>query len=237
MEEYIFHGIISAEETHWWYCARRELILRYIAGGKVLEIGCGTGNILLGIAKRCEEAIGVDPSLIAVKMSRNRVRQAGLENVRLARADGLKLCFPDDSFGMVVCADVVEHLDDEYAFLSEVKRVLKPRGKALITAPASKRLWSRLDDEAGHRRRYDIQILRSLLSDLGFAEIRIRYWNSILFPVILLYRKLLNPGFARELAVGAPKQAINRLLYQLLKLEERIILPFGASLLAVVRKV
>jgi len=153
--------------------------------------------------------------------------------VEIVLADGLKLCFPKESFDMVICADIIEHIQDECTFLNEVRNVLKPGGYLLITAPASKRLWSRMDEELGHHRRYDLSGMRSLLWESRFRDIRIRYWNSIPFPLMLLYRRLLNPGFARELKVG---NRFNSILYRLLKLEELVNLPFGASLFAVARR-
>lgn len=232
IERFHFSCINELEETHWWYAARRELIVGLAVGYRILDVGCGTGTVLVALAQKCGEAVGVDSSAV-VKLTGDRVRRMRLANVGIARADGLKLCFLDGLFDMVVCADVVEHVEDEYSFLREMRRVLKPSGLILITAPASKRLWSRMDEEAGHRRRYDPSSMKSLLSGSGFADIKIRYWNSVLFPLILVIRKLLNPGFTKELVTGS---RFNSLLYQLLRYEEMVRLPFGTSLLAVARR-
>ena len=89
------------------------------------------------------DAEGVDVSTEALSFCKQR----GLQSVRLGEAE--KLPYPDQSFDLVTGLDVVEHLDDDLAGLREMRRVLKPGGRALLFVPAfmreralSLRFWS-----------------------------------------------------------------------------------------------
>lgn len=185
------------------------------------------------LARKKSSIVGVDLALAAVKMTKMKSREANLEDAEVIRADGLELCFANDAFEIVICADVVEHVDNELSFLDELRRVLMPGGSLLITAPANMMLWSQLDEEVGHRRRYDLRGMRTMLHRSGFVSIHVRYWNSILFPLMLIYRRLLNPGFEGELKAA---RGFNPILYRVLKSEEHVHLPFGASVVAIAQK-
>jgi 2-polyprenyl-3-methyl-5-hydroxy-6-metoxy-1,4-benzoquinol methylase len=224
-------GIRATEETNWWYTARKELILGLVKGERILEVGCGTGTIAAALARN-SSIVGVDPTLTAVQMTKLRTSEAHLD-LEVIQADGLELCFASEAFEAAICADVIEHVDDDYSFLLEVRRVLEPAGYLLITAPANRLLWSQLDEEVGHRRRYDLGSIQKLLRKAGFEEIRVRYWNSILFPIMFVFRKLIHPGFTKELATA---RRFNPILYRLLKSEERVGFPFGSSIIASAHK-
>lgn len=98
----------------------------------VLDAGCGTGygcRLLADAGAR--EVIGVDIARSVVETV-----AAGMpETVRLAVGDVRKLEFDDDTFEMVVCFEVIEHLEDPFTALDELARVLAPGGLLLISSP------------------------------------------------------------------------------------------------------
>jgi ubiquinone/menaquinone biosynthesis C-methylase UbiE len=111
------------------------------AGMRVLDVGCGRGEILRHAARLGADAIGIDYAEVAVRMSRQVIEPlegVAPGKVAVGLADAKKLPFRDQSFDRVLMFDVVEHLHPwelDHA-LAEVRRVLKPDGRFIVhTAP------------------------------------------------------------------------------------------------------
>lgn len=79
------------------------------------------------------------------------------------------LPFPDRAFELVAAFDIVEHVDDEDAILSELSRVAAPNASLLLSVPLHPRHWTAYDDFVGHRRRYEPQRLLAKLAEHGFS--------------------------------------------------------------------
>ena len=106
------------------------------AGMRVLDIGCGRGEILRHCVQLRAEAYGVDYSWVAARMAANVLRDHG--ETRIGLADAKILPFQSDTFDRVLMFDLVEHLHPwELAqSLAEVRRVLRPDGRLIVhTAP------------------------------------------------------------------------------------------------------
>jgi cyclopropane fatty-acyl-phospholipid synthase-like methyltransferase len=106
-------------------------------GMRVLDLGCGRGEIVRHVARLGAVSIGVDYARVAVAMT-HRVMQSESGHFGLGRADAKFLPFADDSFDRVLIFDVVEHLHpwELATCLLEVRRVLKPGGRIIVhTAP------------------------------------------------------------------------------------------------------
>jgi ubiquinone/menaquinone biosynthesis C-methylase UbiE len=98
--------------------------------GKVLDVGCGTGDITLEIKKLGHEVGGVDFSEVAT----TKAREKGID-ARTSDVDKHGLDFASESFDYVWMTDVVEHVFDPINLLSETNRVLKPGGQVYLTVP------------------------------------------------------------------------------------------------------
>src|SRR5262249_22506677 len=142
-------------------------------GGRLLELGCACGFLLLAARERGFSAEGVEMSAWASTQARERY---GLD-VRTGHVEGLAL--PTDSYDVVVLADVIEHLHDPRRTLRHVHRVLRPGGRLLLLTPdigsltarlMGPRWWGLLDD---HYFYFSRRTLRRLLVDEGFAIERI----------------------------------------------------------------
>lgn len=79
------------------------------------------------------------------------------------------LPFADRAFDLVCALDIVEHVDDDEAALSELARVAAPGAAFLLSVPLHPLLWTAFDDFVGHRRRYEPQALLDKLARHGFA--------------------------------------------------------------------
>jgi phosphatidylethanolamine/phosphatidyl-N-methylethanolamine N-methyltransferase len=113
-------------------------------GGRILEVGVGTGISLPDYSRR-NRIVGVDISEAMLEKARHRVTAIGLAHVEaLEVMDAERLNFPDDSFDVVVAQYVVTAVPNPEAALDEFARVLKPGGEII--------LLSRVGAEAGARR-------------------------------------------------------------------------------------
>jgi SAM-dependent methyltransferase len=104
----------------------------FASGGRVLEIGCGTGAVTRVLARwpGVTEAVGVDPS--PVFLARARELSASLDNVRFEEADGRALSLPDQHFDVVIFHTTLTHVPQPERALSEAFRVLRPSGTLAV---------------------------------------------------------------------------------------------------------
>src|ERR1043166_7262238 len=199
MQQHTYSIMYQVEERHWWFVGRRKIIEAFVEKlcrdiGKrrprILDVGCGTGANLQMLAK-FGVAEGVDVSKEALEFCRAR----GLAKVRQGAAEALP--FEDASFDVVTGLDVVEHLDDDVAGLKEMRRVLRPGGRALLFVPAFMFLWGVQDDVSHHRRRYTLPDLKARLAEAGLSVERATYANITFFLPILLGRVIMRLTGAR----------------------------------------
>ena len=94
---------------------------------RVLDLGCGGGFMAEALARRGAAVVGVDPCVAAVEAAMRHARTAGLAiDYRVASGEALPL--DDAAFDVVVCVDVLEHVEHLGAVLAEIRRVLVPGG-------------------------------------------------------------------------------------------------------------
>lgn len=242
MDPRLFTTFAAVERTHWWFTARREILLsvteRFVpAGGAVLDVGCGTGFFIEALRERYD-AWGVDPAELAVRLCRER----GLDQVVQGSAYDLS-ALNGRRFDAVYFLDVIEHLEDDRAALLEAIRLLRPGGRVVITVPAFMFLWSEHDVVNQHQRRYRRPQLASLLRGVGLEIERLTYFNFYLFGLATVDRlasRVTRRHVAGELRVPSP--LVNRLMAGTFRMERGRVadasalpFPFGVSLLAVAR--
>jgi SAM-dependent methyltransferase len=116
------------------------------AGSRLLEIGCGAGNLLLRAMVPGSFPVAVDVARPSLNFVRTRLHAAASGPQAVARfacieAIGEKLPFADDSFECVLLSEVIEHLHEPDAAVREASRVLRPGGRLLVTTPNYRSLW------------------------------------------------------------------------------------------------
>ncbi|HEY1509854.1 MAG TPA: methyltransferase domain-containing protein [Solirubrobacteraceae bacterium] len=146
------------------------------AGDRALDVGCGDGRFTCELDRAGASAVGVDVAEAAIDRARARYPQL---EFRLTPIDG-PLPFDDGAFDVVWASEVIEHVADTARWLSEVRRVLVPRGRLLVTTPSHGRLLvalhgvERFSQPLGdHLHLYTRGSLRTLLQEFGFGEVSV----------------------------------------------------------------
>jgi ubiquinone/menaquinone biosynthesis C-methylase UbiE len=156
--------------------ARRSAFARahVTPGRRVLDLGCGQGDLTAVLAAAGGDVLGVEVAQAAVDRARRRHPEL---QFTLAPIDGA-LPLDDTSFDIVWASEVIEHVADTATWLSEVRRVLKPGGRLLVTTPNHGRLGlalhgiDRFSEPLGdHLHLYSARSLRALLGDFDFTGI------------------------------------------------------------------
>jgi SAM-dependent methyltransferase len=147
------------------------------ASERALDLGCGDGRFTGLIAGAGLAVVGADVARAAVERARTRHPEL---DFRVVPIDG-PLPFEDGSFELVWASEVIEHIADTAKWLSEVRRVLAPGGRLLLTTPSHGRLRlllggvERFSEPLGdHLHLYTKASLAGLLYEFGFAEVRVR---------------------------------------------------------------
>ncbi len=157
-------------------------LVRFVRGlgapGAALDLGCGDGR--LSDHLRAEELTVADVSAVALARARERLPDA--RTVELEPDAPLPL--DDGEFELVLCAETIEHVRDVQLLLSEARRVLRPRGRLAVTAPAHGRLTGldvllrgferHFDPLSPHLRFLTARSLRRLLGEMGFEVASLR---------------------------------------------------------------
>lgn len=171
--------------------------------GKVLEIGCGLGNITQFLLPLADELLSVDIKPEAVEFLKSRL--GGYENF-LAKCINVfdpGVILPE-IFDTVIFSNVLEHIDDDTGAMLRCHRFLEEKeGTLVLLVPAHGFFYGTLDQECGHRRRYS----RSRIKELArtcFFEIKDLYAFNFVgglgwwFNYCLLRRKNTNAGFSSD---------------------------------------
>ncbi len=147
------------------------------AGDRFLDLGCGAGLFSALAAASGASTTGVDVAEAALERARAAYPELDFRRVPF---DG-PLPLEDNSFDLVWASEVIEHAADTAAWLSELRRVMAPGGRLLITTPAHGRLRllvhgvERYSEPQGdHLHLYTARSLRALLGEFGFAEVEVR---------------------------------------------------------------
>lgn len=235
MEQSEYVRLAAAEERMWWFRGLHANLLAALAAGpapqRLLDAGCGTGGLLARLAGALPKAllVGLEIDAGAAALARGKGRFA----LVIGSVD--RPPFAAESFDAVLSADVLCHRGvDEARALAGFRRCLRRGGLLVLNLPAHRWLYSAHDAAVDNARRYARTELCRHLAQAGFTRIRARHWNSLLFPLMVLRRKLWPRAGASEVELlPAP---VERLFAAVLAVERWLLraglsLPFGGSIL------
>jgi SAM-dependent methyltransferase len=182
----------------FWHHGKLSMINRLIrphmkAGSRVLEIGCGAGNLLLEATVGASYPVALDLARPSLAFVRSRLQKASAEpegprGFACIQAIGERLPLADECFDCVLLSEVIEHLESPEIAVGEAARVLRPGGRLLVTTPNYRSFWPVMEwtidrlnmaPKMGgeqHITRFHPASLRQLLLDAGLG---IEYFGSI----------------------------------------------------------
>jgi SAM-dependent methyltransferase len=212
----------TLEDSHWWFVARRRIVRKLIdhllenqghptnprsphpgplskgEGASVdnrpliIDIGCGTGANIASLSDRYR-CVGIDTSTDAIQWAHQR-----FPRVRFIEGYAPKdLGSLTGEARLITMMDVLEHVKDDFALLSNILAECSPGAYLLLTVPADLSLWSKHDETFGHYRRYDPIRFARLWAGLPVETMLLSHYNSRLYPLIKAARKF-NRLFRRS---------------------------------------
>ncbi len=217
------------------------MVQRYIGGEpgrrlKICELGCGTGGNLAAVAEK-HDVVGVECSPQALAYARETLG----DRVRFGQLP-YEIDLPPASFDVVLLTDVLEHIEEDAASAQIALSLLRSGGVVVATVPAYQWLYSPRDAHHHHFRRYGKPRFADLWKNAGARTVLLSHYNALLFPpaaAVRLASKFV-PRCGKTGDLSIPPRWINDLLAQVMRSEAnvlgRIPIPFGLSLIAVVRK-
>lgn len=241
-----YENMERAEARHWYYAGKREFVRAWLERVRpprkedvLLDCGAGTGRFAREMAECCDVYV-LDDHPEALAMLRRWFAEE-----RILSLAGDQVPLPDASLDYVTALDVLEHTPDDGAVVAGFYRLLKPRGVAVVTVPASMALWSDWDVALHHHRRYSKGELKALFAGEGWVIEQVNYTNVPVYPLVWAVRrwrkwlpKKAEAGSERAEDRVPPKWLNALLKWQFVWLaKRRWPMPFGVSLILVARKV
>jgi SAM-dependent methyltransferase len=246
--ESYFAELAPLEERNFWFRVRNRLIiwaLRTYCSSfhSMLEIGCGTGYVLSGIADAFPKTDLHGSEIFTAGLEFAASRQPSADFMQM---DARHIPYLEE-FDVVGAFDVLEHIQEDDRVLAEIFQALVPGGMMLLTVPQHAWLWSAVDDYACHVQRYSARSLHDKVRAAGFEIVRSTSFVSSLLPMMYASRLLKRAPIKETERVDEVAELniapwLNSALEKMLAIDFALIrsgidLPLGGSRLVVAKKI
>jgi SAM-dependent methyltransferase len=210
------------DPTHFWIKWRfqvlKKLLVPYVSPHiKILEVGCGNGLVMKQLYD--ELAIVIDGCDLNSFALEHRLDVPGNFYLYDIFEQSPELV---EQYDIVLMLDVLEHIDDDNAFVMAAIKHLKKGGLLIVGVPAYQSLFSKYDDLIGHKRRYSGKQIKHILEIAGMDNCKYSYWGFFLLPILFI-RKMALKFIATEKIVQSgfkpPNSLANQLFIWFMKLE------------------
>jgi SAM-dependent methyltransferase len=199
------------EKTHFWYQARKLQLSAWFSEQElnlqILDLGSATGGNTQHISSLGYDVTSLEYSEVGVQIQKSK-------GIPVVQADARDLPFPESTFDVVFCLDVLEHIIEDALVVSEIRRVLRPGGKFLISVPEDPKLWSAHDVAVNHVRRYTKAGILEVLQSSGLRPQNIWSTLVLLRPAVKLARRS-----SRGSSLSQMPSIANFLLFQICRIE------------------
>lgn len=246
MEIKEYSAMYETEDTLFWYKGMRAITkelfrqtLPRISKNNILDAGCGTGANIKFL-EQYGKVEGFDIEKKAVDYCKKR----GIKNVKVGSITDIKS--KNSQFDIVTCFDVMGQMEvkSERKAIQEFNRVLKPKGIILIRIAAYDWLKGYHDKSVHTKHRFTVAETNRLLQTNGFKILKSTYANTLLFPLVLFRRFILNRLTPHNKKLSSDVQQVNPLLnmifYTFFLIEAVILkyisLPYGLSVIVIAQK-
>ena len=206
--------------------------LRPYLGQRVLEVGCGLGNLLKHFVDR-EFVMGIEPSHETVAEAQRKFADHKNVDIRyFSITDPSVLTLQDMKFDSAVSLNVFEHIEDDELAMKHTGLLLKPDSYFVMIVPAHQRLYGTMDSSIGHYRRYTKDMAKEKFEKNGFKVVHQKYLNTL--GAMGWY---VNGRFLKRTVPPTGQLRMFNKVVPILKAAERAFPPsFGLSLLTVAQR-
>ncbi|OGX30929.1 MAG: hypothetical protein A3G37_00450 [Omnitrophica WOR_2 bacterium RIFCSPLOWO2_12_FULL_46_30] len=161
-----------------------------------LDAGCGDGSLSIYLARKGYAVYAVEEDRVSCEILKMRSSASGLKDAIQILCSSLEnLDFPQGYFDIIVCGEVLEHLENHLEVLKKFSGYLKNDGSLIISVPLKSKGWDVWDNYSGHRRLYDFYELNGLLKKAGFSIEKYFVWG---WPFVKIYHKLIFLPWAKK---------------------------------------
>ena len=148
---------------------------------RLIDIGSGTGELLVRASDRYDELVGIENNENAVNFAAGKTEN--ISKIKLINNRNGKIPFPDEYFDDATCLDVIEHMRDPKECLSEIWRVLKPQSQLIVTVP---NWYDIINIRLFNKNSFHVQAHSpcgwiNILESVGFKKIT---WRAVDFPIL-----------------------------------------------------
>ncbi len=201
-------------------------------GRRVLEVGCGLGNLLRHLLNR-DLVIGIDLAASSVETVKREFNahphvKAFVQDI----VDDSAVALRDYDIDTIVSLNVLEHVRDDLKALSNIYEILCPGGTLVLIVPAHELLYGSMDSSIGHFRRYDKKQLAEKLYTVGFSVQSQYYLNFLGALGWFLNGRILK----QEVPPRNQLKLFNRIVPLVGEIERLMHPPVGLSLVSVSKK-
>ena len=156
------------------------------ASPTIMDLGCSGGYLLSDLRRDHPDATLFGVDLIGAGLKK---AHALIPDARLLRADACELPFTDGSVDAVVSANLLEHITEDWRALSEIRRVLRRSGRAVVVVPAGVDTYDYYDRFLGHQRRYSRGELAAKARRAELEPVDDCYLGSLIYPAFWLMKQ------------------------------------------------
>ena len=205
--------------------------IRPFCGQRVLEIGSGVGNLTQRLIPRREYVVSDINPLYLQTLASLRQDRPYLDVAFCDVTDVASFPRNEQGYDTVICLNVIEHVADDRAALSNIRSALAPDGRALILVPQGQWNFGTLDEVLGHQQRYSKEKLRQVAEKAGLEVERILDFNRTGTAAWFLNGKLM-----RRRSFGLLQVKLLNLLTPLFRLVDRFVPLPALSLIAIMKR-
>lgn len=153
---------------------------------KIIDIGCGVGSVDLYLGSMGKNVLGIDVSKKAVQIARKDSLYLNLEEKVRFQVSEFPKKLPKGKFDVVICSEVLEHINDDYLAVRAARELLKDNGFLIASSPSDNAplyklgLLNKFDKNVGHIRRYSEDSFKKLFEKSGFDVLKVEKTEGII---------------------------------------------------------